>query len=347
MISLEINGIEFKHFNNTKVNWRFDSIASTFSFELLFDPNNPTHRQVFKPGQYLTSIVKYNDNPIITGEILVYNFRSSSKSEPVKVSGYSKTGVLEDCEIPLSIYPLQVNGMNLYQITDKIASEFGLNVVIDGGASGEFSKRLSEKYDKVTASDNQRCNSYISELANLKQIILSHDSGGNILLTESKTNADPVFDFNSNIPGVEYELNFDGQRMHSVISMVRQASKSSKNAGQSELVNPIVKAYRPTVRRQWAGNNMNDTKHGVRNALSEELKSIELKIKIQGWELMKGELKPNSIITVENQELLLSKKSRWFLERIEFTGDSKQEYAVLYCYLPEVYNYDVVKNIFE
>lgn len=347
MISIEINGIDFRHFNAANVQWRFDSIASPFSFQLIFDPENELHREIFMPGSYLRAIVKYNNRPIITGVILHYVFKASATKHLVQVSGYSISGVLEDCEMPQDLYPLQVNGLNLVQVTERIAEKFGLTVALDIPSGSDLATRLMKRYDKVTASDNQTCTSFLGELANQRQVILSHDRYGNIVLTESKTKSEPVYHFEDNAPGIEFNLEFNGQRMHDTVSMIRQVSKKNTQGGQAEVSNPFVKAYRPTVKRQSAGDNQEDTRTAARNALSEELKAITLDIVMQGWNLGDRIIEPNSIIAVTNPELYLFGKTRWFVESVNFEGNSQEHRASLKCYLPEVYNEDEPQNIFE
>lgn len=348
MITLEINGVEFKYFNHANVCWRFDSVASTFAFELLFDPNNANHRRIFKPGAYAHVVIKHKGNPIITGVLLKPRFKSSSVKHLVSIAGYSTTGVLEDCSIPQSVYPLQINGLSFRQIAEKIVQPFGLKVTIDPTASKELIENINKKYTKVIAQDDESCNSFLKKLACQRQIVVSHDVNGNLLLTESKTNGNPIHHFESSADATEYELDFNGQRMHSELLVQKQATKSNSNAGMATLKNPYVNAFRPTSRRQSSGDNVNDTKSAVRNVLSEELKAIELTIRMRGWELNNTRIAPNTIITVKNPELYLFEKTKFFVESINFRGSADNHTSELKCFIPETYNNSTsIKNIFE
>ena len=64
------------------------------------------------------------------------------------------------------------------------------------------------------------------------------------------------------------------------------------------------------------------------------------------WDLNEKIIRPNKIITVQNPKLYLFKKTRFFIESVELTGNEKQTSAVLTCFLPEVYDSKTPKNIF-
>jgi len=340
---LKLGNIKFDIYNGISVTLSYDSIASLFSASLFFDPSNALHKQIFRPLQYLPATIEHNGETLITGYALSHGFESGAIDTMVSISGSSITGVLEDCEIPVSAYPLQSNGLNLREIAEKVCGAFKLKAVVDPVVSD----RVNQKYTSSIASDTDRAKEYLCELANQKNIIITHDEQGNVLLTEAKTKAAPIYDFSTGAPVVRASFPIDGQKMHSSISVVKQAAKSGKgNAGQAVVNNPYCPAYRPKVMRQTSGGDV-DTGKAARNVLSDELKAMPLTLELDRWELNGKIIRPNNIITIQDPKLFLYNKTKFFIEQVTFTGNEKEQKATLTCYLPEVYNNEVPKNIFE
>ena len=348
MFKLVIGDTAFDKFLEFNLNLRYDSVASDFSFTPWFDPSNEAHKQAFKPGTYKPVKVYYNDEILLTGTVLNLSFVSSAQNNGLAISGYSVTGVLEDCQIPTSAYPLHSKGLDLKSITEKICAEFGIKVIVDPSVSGKIGK----VFKNATATNQQSAKQYITDMAAQQGIIVTHDAIGNIILTECNTKSTPLFDFTGGIPGVEFKLDFDGQKMHSNVTTLRQAKIGGRNTkknpvvGQAKVSNPYCNVFRPRVARQQAGDE-HDTGKAARTNLSEELKGIGVKGNLSTWNINGVFIKPNQIITIENPYLCLFKKTRFFIESVSYKLDANGESCSIDCYLPEVYNQDTPKNIFE
>ena len=103
-------------FNKFTIGLRYDSVGSTFSFHHFFDPKNKTHQLLWQPGHYHNVSVEHDNELLLTGTILNQKFGRGSKKKLSSIEGYSLTGVLEDSQIPTSLYPLQSDGKTLVEI---------------------------------------------------------------------------------------------------------------------------------------------------------------------------------------------------------------------------------------
>lgn len=340
---VKVRRVDF--FNSFTLNLKYDAIASTFAFKFYFDPKNPDHRELSCVSHYHEAIVEHNGETLVTGYILSEAFTSSSVKELTQFGGYSLPGVLEDCKIPPSLYPLQSDGLSLRQIAQKLLAPFKIRMVVDQA----IASRIDLVYQKTTAKETDSIKSYLTELASQRNIIISHNENGEVLFTEAKANQSPILNFepgNNSIPFTDMAMSFNGQSLHSEITVMKQASSEGGNAGQSTVYNPYVPiVYRPEVIIQSSGDD-NSTSDAAKNALAAELKNITLTITTDRWEVNGKILKPNNIISVINPELFIFKKTNWFIESINFTGDNTKTIAVLTCVLPEVYNGKTPKNIF-
>jgi prophage tail gpP-like protein len=346
-------------FDSFEIHSKYDSLGSTFKFNFFFNPNNIEHKEMACVGHYHIAYLKEGDDLLMTGYILSQGFTDAPQQELVSIEGYSLTGVLEDSQIPTGtatswftpmkgyakkvinkVWPgaLQSNNLSLKEIIEKHLNPFDLKYVVDDSVAADADK----KYDEVTAKESQTIKSYLCELAAQKNIVLTDDEFGRLLLTRPKPNQTPIFHFergDKQIPGTKMRLVFNGQGMHSHIRVVQQQDEDeSIPASEEQIENPYVPlVFRPHLSVQNSGNS-DDTKQSAKNILSKELKNVTLTIETDRWHVNGKLFKPGQIISVTNPYVYLYKKSNWFIEEVILRGDAKQKVATLKCVLPCVYD---------
>jgi prophage tail gpP-like protein len=342
-INDRIRNRQVSNFNNVSVSLKFDASASTFSFSYYFNPQNPEHKELMCIGHYHECTVEFENELLITGNVLSEGFSDEPQIQMVALSGYSKSGVIEDCQISPDHYPLQSDGLSLKDIANKLLRPFGITAVVDSLVSSE----MNEVFETTEAKETQSIKSYLSELAAQKNVILSNDNKGNLVFTKAKTKQTPiaVFDQN-NRKALSTKLSFNGQGMHSHITVLKEADEG--NAGEETIRNPYVisSVFRPKVIKQSSGDDV-DTSKAVRAALASELKNLKLTLTLDSWTIDGKIIRPNNLITVENENVYLYKRANWFIESVDLTGNNKQQTAVLNCVLPEVYNNEIPEYLFK
>ena len=343
-INDRINVRNIEYFNSFNLSLKYDSVASTFGFNFYFDPLNRDHAELACVSHFHEAIVEHNGEKLIHGYILSQAFNVSSKKELVQFAGYSLPGVLEDCQIPTSLYPLQSDGLSLYDIAKKYTAPFGLKIIVDP----EVSSRMNVSYETTTAEPSQSIKDYLTQLAIQHDIVISHNSDGNLLFTKAKANMEPILRFADGLIGTSMSMSFSGQGLHSEITVVRQADSDGGNSCEYTILNPYVTiVYRPKVIVQTS-RDQNDVsiEQAAKNALAAELKNIQLKITIDRWDIDGKIIRPNNVISVLNPDLFIYKESKFFIEQVDYVGNSKETTAVLTCVPVEAYNSKEPKNIF-
>lgn len=340
-INDRIRNRQVTNFNNVSLSLRYDALASTFGFSYYFNPENPEHKELMCIGHYHECTIEYNNELLLTGQVLSENFNDSPQVQMVGLSGYSLPGVLEDSQIPTSIYPLQIDGLNLLQIAQKLCNPFKIKVVVDGVAD-----KMNEVFATTEAKETQSIKSFLSDLAVQKDIVITCNEKGELVFTKAKTELKPIAIFDGTIPVTNMQLSFNGQGMHSHITVMKQADEG--NAGQETIRNPYVinSVFRPKVITQSSGDDV-DTKKVAKAALASELKNLKLTITLDRWTLNNKVIKPNNLITVENERIYLYKRANWFIENVDFSGNEKQQVCTLTCVLPEVYNNNIPEYLFK
>ena len=335
---------DIKYFNSFKMDLKYDSLASPFSFDFYFDPENKDHAELACVSHYHEAILQHNGQNLLHGYIVQQDFNDSPVKELASFSGYSLPGFLLECNSPQSCYPIQYDGLTLNQIATKLLKPFNLKMIIDPLVKDQ----MNRAYDKTSADPTESVADYLTSLANQRNIIISHNADGNVLFTLLKTKNIPVLSFQEGLIVTHMQMSFKGQQLHSHITVIKQADSDGGNAGQYTIVNPFVpvaRSYRPKTLIQNSGDNIS-TKLAAQNALAAELRNVVLTISIDRWDLNNQLIVPNSIITVLNKNLYLYKKTKFFVESVSYEGNSEALTATLTCVLPACYDGTAPFNVF-
>lgn len=331
-------------FNQFSFELRYDSLASTFNFLFYFNPLNEAHRELACVSHYHEAIVEFEGETVVTGYVITQKFRNEATKKLSEIAGYARPGILEDSSMPIDLYPLQYNGLTLSQIAKRLSERFRLEMVVDPLVQ----KEMDKVYPEITASPTQSVKDFLSELAVQRNIIITHDEFGRILFTRAKADMVPSIYLDQDIPGVAMELTFNGQAIHSHITVMKQADSDGGNAGQFTIRNPyvpIARIQRPTTIVQTSGDD-NDTEAAAKAALAAELKNIKLVINTDRWKVNGKLIRPNTVVAVKNMEVFLFRETHWFVEAVSYQGDESKTTATLTCVPVEVYNGKSPKNIF-
>jgi len=323
-------------FNKFRLTLTFDAVASVFSFKWYFDPDNPEHKELGHVAHFHNVTIEEEGQILLSGIILSQNYVDKSTKELTEISGYSLPGVLEDCQIPVSIYPLQFDGQSINEIAARIFRPFKLKKVVEPNVSAAMNTPI----DVTTAGPTQTIKSYLASLCSQKNIIISHNTKGEVVFKRADTEKKPILNFDGeSIPGVDMSMKFDGQKMHSSITVIRQADEDGGDAGQATVNNPFVPfVFRPKVINQTSGTD-NDTLTAARNAVAAEVKNIKFVISINRWQDENDNLIiPDEVITVRNTSIFLYNKTTLFVESVTLIEDNEKQTAELICVIPEVYN---------
>jgi len=366
-MKIKINGKIIENYTALKMSRSLDSIASTFAFSVRFNPENDDHKELFKPLQYYDCLIySDNDDLMMTGTILNHQFDSDSGSNLASISGYSKSGILEDVTIPPSLYPLESINRSLRDIVDRLCSYYGISVVYALGDNGTIDddfvknfktkikpyrepkrKRSSETsestervYKKTTAEPTETVKSYVSKLTSQRNLLLSHDNKGNVVIFKVNTKQKPKYFFNKETL-LKASSSWNGQAMHSEINVVRQPSM--ENAGVST-VDKVKSFYinknRPLTKVLSSGEDT-DTKKAAENEYANELKNITLKIELQG---LYYDIKPGDLLNLHLHEVYSFAYSRWMVSTIDFEINENSTSTSINLLLPESFTGEVEQN---
>ena len=170
-VTLLIDGEDFKFWADLEINRPIDSFA-TFSLNSPFDPDVPLLRETFEPFSYKSVELKIDGEQLLTG-VLFVRPQIAPTSNTVACSGYSKPGVLNDCEFPQSAYPLEFDELNLRTIAEKAAQPFSVDVI--------FNTSPGVVFEQVAATPSAKVLAFLIGLAKQRSLLISDSTAGEMV----------------------------------------------------------------------------------------------------------------------------------------------------------------------
>lgn len=330
-MKLIIEDKEYKGFIQYSINLAFNTIAGSFSFDF--------QRDIYDLFlEYPDCEIREDDDKLIlTGTLLAPNLSVTDRPEIIQAIGYSRTGILEDCTIPISSYPLQFDNLSLAQIADKLLDPFGLKWESSGGVDSDMNK----SYKKINSGPGTPVKQFLQQLSSQRNIYLSYTPEGKVLFTRFVPDETlPSGYIDENQPGVNnIKLSINSQSLHSSITVIKQASKDNPDGGQATVNNPYVSKFRPKIKILNTGDIF-DVEKAARNELSSELSNIKVTFNTTKKYL------PGQTVDVTAPKIKLINE-RLFIESVNIAGNNKNEdnYSVT-CTLLNAYADIPVYNIF-
>lgn len=352
------------YISSGSITLKLDSIASTFEFATYYKPQDLDMQEIFKPLQYKdVEIYNSKDKLIFTGTILNHRFTSNKGRELVIISGYSKSGILEDVCVPPKNYPLESNNKSLKDIATQMCGLFGIKVVVSDQAksisdtSFKFKpKNVTPKSDfatieaksksvfgRTSASPTETIREYLAKLASQKNIVLSHNEKGDVLLFQPDYNQKPKYFFTKG-NSISMTADYNGQAMHSDINIVRQPSDDNAGLSTTDVAkNTLVAKYRPTTKIMSSGED-GQIKDAAKNELASELKAINLTVELQG---LFDEIYPGEIVNVHNHYIYCYAYNRFMVDSITMKFDTESDTTTLNLVVPETFTGgELIRDIF-
>lgn len=336
---VKINGRLFEHFNEVGMSTSLDSMASTFYIKARFNPDNEFHREVFRPLAFNSVEFFDNDQKLLFTGVTLNSSLSSTKSRALQeLSGYSKSGILENSTIPRSSYPLEKNNVSLRDISSQLLGEFGLSFTV----SSLVEQDMSLQYSTAVAEPDESIKSFINKLAVQRNIIIGHNEKGDLVFFRVNPNATPKMFIN---PENCLTMNFSvsGQDMYSEITVLRQPSKDNPTLKPIDSsINPLVSTKKVLTKILSSGTET-DTKKAADNILAKQLKNLRFTCTFEKI----VDLNPGDVVEVQNPEIQLYNRTKLIVSAKSTIKNTTSETSTIELVLPEVFTGQTPVNIYD
>ena len=168
-VEINIGGKSFENFEEISITSQIDSVTSALTIQT----NDEIGTLVYQSVE-----VKRDNKIIFKGEITDYEVIDETPPKPNRYTAFSKPYVLEDCSIPLELYPLQTSESTLKDIVKRICDFYGITLKIDRSASSDANSAITT----VDTEPHTKCKDFINTLCTQKGLILTHDATGALII---------------------------------------------------------------------------------------------------------------------------------------------------------------------
>lgn len=234
---IKINGENLEFFDNVTLSTSIDAISSSFSFSSFLN---------LESYEFSEIEVLRNDVIIFTGFVFSKAAPENQSPEPFNYKCYSRTGILEDCSLPLSSYPVQTVNKTLKEIVESICSNFDITVKFDPSADSEINKN----YSLQSQSPVTKAAEIINKLCSQRDLILTHNSKGELIITKSLIGEDAS-------PPIKIKSNraYNYRKFFNKYLIVGQKGLRGGSARQAEAVLSEISEKRNITKTLTDGNS--------------------------------------------------------------------------------------------
>lgn len=185
-IVIKINDEKLEYFVDVTFSTSINTIASSFVFKTFYEIDN---------YEFAKIEVLRNNEIIFTGKVFGKKESNKTTPQPYIYQCYSLTGILEDCTLPDTAFPIQTKNKSLKEIVESVCGNFDITVKIDSSAESEVNKT----YTLQDQSPDKKVAGIINNLCSQHNLILSHNARGELIITKTITGnlANPPLKINS------------------------------------------------------------------------------------------------------------------------------------------------------
>ncbi len=220
-VTLLIDGKRFIGWTQMDLSFALDNVA-TISFAAPFEPDSSDFRAVFRPFSYKPLEVYVGEELLFTGTMMAVSPSSDPSTGTVSINGYSRPGVLADCTMPAAAYPLELNKLDLRQISERLCKSFELEV--------DFGGVIGLPFDRVALEPEKKVWEFLSDLAKQRGYVLSSTAEGRLLIWAEKVSAPIARITDEERPATKVTAKFEPQNFFSSITVIGTKKTGNKGA---------------------------------------------------------------------------------------------------------------------
>lgn len=178
MMRMVVNGQPFEDFTRASVQKSVESMAGEFSFLATWDDGQP-----FPIPRAASVQIYIDDQQIIDGYVERINPQISVGGSSVEISGRDKTSDIIDSTLPANALQVAA-GISFVEVIKRGIAAIGSNV---GVVNNVPDLEPFGSADVISNEAGENLYSFLDALAKKKQVLLTTDGAGNIVITRSGT----------------------------------------------------------------------------------------------------------------------------------------------------------------
>lgn len=334
-ISILIDDRLFSFFTSYSMTFEIDTF-DTFSFSAPFDDSLEIYREAFRPFAYKPASIYYGNELIFTGILLAPETSVQPDRKEISITGYSKPGILNDCMMPISSYPLEFNNQTLKQITSVVCKPYGIQY--------RFLLSPGNPFEKVSLEIDKSIFNFLSGLANQRGLIITNDARGKLVFWLSEL-GNPTGSFiEGELPFISCTPSFNYQSFYSHITGISSTTESKSSAKYTYenkyLINRgILRNY------NFVAEDVNDSE--IKKTVLSKVgymfgDSVSYELTIQGHRNKEGELfKKNTSITLYSPGAAIYRETEFLIKSFTLNRTAGGDTTTFSLVLPGSYTGEI------
>jgi len=171
-VAIKIDGKKFTGFTSYELTLAYDSL-DTFSASAPYSSAMAELRSAITPFAFKPCDIYYEDSLLFKGTLLTPDPELTDRAGEITLQGYPLCGILNDCAVPPTSYPLQVMGVNMRGIAEAACEPYNIPVVFDGDAGPDFTEVSIEPAEKIAG--------FLAKLAKQRGLLITNTEKGELL----------------------------------------------------------------------------------------------------------------------------------------------------------------------
>lgn len=174
-ITILIEGKQYQFFTD----YTITSHMSAFDTVTLNSPyfDTPEYQEMFKPFAFREAAIYYGTELFMVAMLLAPEVQIDEDSKTLNLTFYPKCGMLNDCTLPPSMYPVAYDGFNLKEIAEAVTEPFGIGVEFQGDPGAAFVEVAPEPTESVLK--------FLVDLADERGFLVTNNKNGDLLIWQA------------------------------------------------------------------------------------------------------------------------------------------------------------------
>ena len=305
-----------------------DLVANAFMCSILWEHgDNPTLDSKVRPYSYTPATASIGGIPIVTG-VLYGTEPVIGQGTTLNLSGATATADLVDSSLKPQF---EYNNITFADLLKEKIKPLGSNISFEADTGGDF--------DKVVITQGQTAFSFFSNLARQRSVLLSCNTGTDMVVLQAVTDGAPVAVLEEGVTqGVTgWGSNFDGRQRFNVYRATSQSPLGNGEALATDNNVPRTRFKDVTADESQSGN-LKAAAEWARNKTLADALSFQLTV--EDWYNPQNNGQPweeNTIVTVKSKSMFLPQGFNFLVNRVEYVLGSNGRSTVLSFVPPTVY----------
>lgn len=331
-VALLLDNERFRFWDGVRITRSFDSF-DTIEFSAPFDPDDADQREKFRPFSYGNASFSVGGEPLFTGTVVSVRPELTPNSRTVRVGGYSKPGVLNDCT-PSPDTKLEFNDVALPEIAPSLILPFGLEI--------EFLANPGSTFERVACDSTRKVLSFLTELAQQRNGVFNSSPAGVLRFMQSEPAGVPVATLEEGVsPLLEVLPNFSEQNYYSHITGVERVGTGTAGS-RFTVTNSRVSSVRPftfAVTDAIGGDVQTATQSKMGRMFGS---AISYSVTVATWRAENGQLwAPDQTVSLLAPSAMVYSPYKFKIRNVTFDASKTERTATLELVLPGAFSGEI------